>query len=259
MIKADFHVHTTFCDGTSSPEEYVEEALKRGMTSLGFSVHAYTPFDESFCIQKNAMKDYITAIRRLKDAYRGKLRILCGAEVDGYGKRPDEALDYIIGSLHYVRKNGRYYPVDESLEALNNAINEAWEGDALAFAEDYYREVTRIEALSPDIIGHIDLLTKFNEQKTLFDETDKRYLAAAKGAIDALLPLGVPFEVNTGAIFRGYRQTPYPAEELLAYILSKGGKVLLSSDAHHASGLMYCFDEWEEKLKKADASAFETI
>ena len=33
MIKADFHTHTTFCDGKSTPREMVEAACRLGFTS----------------------------------------------------------------------------------------------------------------------------------------------------------------------------------------------------------------------------------
>ena len=94
----------------------------------------------------------------------------------------------------------------------------------------------------PDIIGHLDLVTKFNENGRFFDETDPRYLAAAYDLIDRLLPNNVPFEVNTGAISRGYRTAPYPAKPLRDYILSRGGRLILSSDAHRKEDLMFGFE-----------------
>lgn len=259
MIKADFHVHTTFCDGKNSPNEMVEAAISRGMTALGFSVHSYTSFDTSYCIAKEKVKNYMEEIARLKETYRGKIRILCGVERDLYAEEPEESFDYTIGSLHYVKKNGTYYTVDESAEALKQAINEGWQGNATAFAVDYYAEVSRLADLSPDIIGHLDLITKFDEIEAIFDITDPAYIAAAKKAVDALLPLGVPFEINTGAISRGYRKTPYPAPFILAYILEKGGKIILSGDVHAASGLLCAFEEAEALAISLGATTFETL
>jgi len=259
MIQADFHVHTTYCDGKNTPEEMVQAAVSLGMTSLGFSVHSYTSFDTSYCIQKERVADYIEEITHLKEKYRDKIRILCGIERDLYADTPKESFDYTIGSLHYVEKNGVYYTVDESADTLKKAINEGWQGSAIAFAKDYYAEVSRMGEVSPDIIGHLDLITKFDEIEPFFDENDPAYIAAAKGAVDALLPLGVPFEINTGAISRGYRKTPYPAPFLLAYILEKGGKVILSGDVHAASGLLCAFEEAEALARSLGAEAFETL
>ena len=259
MIKADFHVHTTFCDGKNTPEEMVKAAVSLGMTSLGFSVHSYTEFDESYCIKKERVAEYIEEINRLKEAYRDKIRILCGIERDLYAKEPTECFDYTIGSLHYVKKNGVYYTVDESAETLKKAIRDGWQGSATAFAKDYYAETSRLGKTQPDIIGHIDLLTKFDEIEPIFDITDQEYVEAAKGAVDALLPLGVPFEINTGAISRGYRKTPYPSPFLLSYILEKGGKVILSGDVHAASGLLCHFEEAEALARSLGAETFETL
>lgn len=259
MIKADFHVHTTFCDGKNSPEEMVKAAIACGMTSLGFSVHSYTDFDTSYCIKKERVGDYIQEIRRLQKVYRNEIRILCGIERDLYAEEPEECFDYTIGSLHYVKKNGVYYTVDESAETLRKAIREGWQGSAIDFAKDYYAEISRVGEVSPDIIGHLDLITKFDEIEPIFDVNDPAYIEAAKNAVDALFPLDVPFEINTGAISRGYRKTPYPAPFLLAYIIEKGGKVILSGDVHAASGLLCAFEEAEALARSLGAETFETL
>ena len=78
----------------------------------------------------------------------------------------------------------------------------------------------------------------------MFDEQDERYLAAARHAVDVLIPKGVLFEINTGAISRGYRDAPYPAAPIYDYIREKGGKFILSGDTPRAENLCYAFDEW---------------
>lgn len=62
-----------------------------------------------------------------------------------------------------------------------------------------------------DFIGHFDLLTKFNEGYKHFDETKDAYLEPAITAMHKLAALGIPFEINTGAMSRGYRSAPYPS------------------------------------------------
>ena len=39
MLRANYHTHTTFCDGTSTAEEMVQQALDLGFVALGFSSH----------------------------------------------------------------------------------------------------------------------------------------------------------------------------------------------------------------------------
>lgn len=101
----------------------------------------------------------------------------------------------------------------------------------------------------------------------LFDTSDERYIAAWKKAIDRIFDdcaerygkgyrnrlekLGVleagdkpVFEINTGAISKGYRTLPYPSADQIAYIKSKGGALILNSDSHAAGTICYGFNEY---------------
>ena len=75
-----------------------------------------------------------------------------------------------------------------------------------------------------------------------------RYIKAWQQAADALLKTGKPFEVNTGAISRGYRTAPYPAKEIRDYIRAHGGKLILSSDSHAKETIAYRFKEYENEI-----------
>lgn len=251
MMLADLHVHTTFCDGTASPREMVEAALAIGCSRIGFSAHA--PFAyPSYAMDKARETEYRTELARLREEYRGRIEVLCGLEVDLWALPVDKPYDYIIGSVHSLSplgEDGMRTDVDGPLDDLLAAIKRDFGGDPYAAVEDYFASVARLSQLSPDIIGHLDLIRKHNRGGLLFDETSPRYLDAARAAIDALLPLGVPFEVNTGGIARGYRQTPYPSAPLLAYILKKGGRVILTSDAHCPENLCFQFDKWAEYIR----------
>jgi len=41
-----------------------------------------------------------------------------------------------------------------------------------------------------------------------------------------------PFEINTGAVARGYRSSPYPAPDMLEELKKMNGMVIISSDCH---------------------------
>ena len=49
------------------------------------------------------------------------------------------------------------------------------------------------------------------------------------------------FEINTGAISRGCRTTPYPAPWILQEIRARGGQVMINSDSHAADTITYAF------------------
>ena len=84
-IKANYHTHTTYCDGENGPREIVEEAARLDMTELGFSGHSYTSLDESYCMSRDGMQAYYDEIGALAEEYSSKIRILhAGEEVYVY-------------------------------------------------------------------------------------------------------------------------------------------------------------------------------
>lgn len=248
MILSDFHIHSSFSDGNNTPEEMVKKAIENGMKEIGFSDHSYTFFDERYCIPKDN-SEYLKTISDLKKKYCEKIKIYCGIEQDFYSTQPTELYDYIIGSVHYVKIGDNYIPVDESLEDFKAKTDKYFLGDPINFAEEYFKTVANIiEKTNADIIGHFDLISKFNSAN-LFDETDKRYITAWKNAVDKLLKYNKPFEINTGAISRGYKDFPYPSANIINYIKAKGGEFILSSDAHSTDGICFEFNKWESLIK----------
>ncbi|MGN1306658.1 MAG: histidinol-phosphatase [Faecousia sp.] len=241
MTLQDLHVHTNFCDGKNTPEEMVQAAVKLGLEGIGLCVHSYTPFDESYCVKKERIGEYLRTVAALKEKYRGVIKVLCGVELDLYSDMPTDGFDYVIGSVHYLKNGEDYCPIDENVETLRKAVQRYYGGDWLAMCRAYYESVARLSSKRTDIVGHFDLVTKFNHKTPLFDENSRDYLSLAEAAVDALLPFRIPFEINTGGISRGYREVPYPAPPLLAYIRQRGGEVLPSSDAHCAAHIGYGF------------------
>ena len=243
----DLHVHTTFCDGKNTPEEMVEAAIEKGLDTLGFSVHSYMDFDLSYCIRKEKIEDYKKEINRLKEKYSDKIEILCGVELDYLSVMDTSGFDYKIGSVHYVKTCDGYEAVDLGEEAFLKIAEKM--GGFYEIAENYYEYVAKLGEIKPDIIGHFDLITKYNEDDRLLDTKNPRYVAAWKKAADALIPLNVPFEINTGAISRGVRKTPYPAPEIIDYLKQNGAKLIMNGDTHAKENLCYQFDKWEYLLK----------
>lgn len=241
----DLHTHTNYCDGKNSPEEMVLSAIAKGLKQIGICTHAYTSFDESYCIPYEKYTEFQTEIKALAEKYADKIEVLCGIEQDVFSDAGTEGFDYIIGSAHYVPAGDGYAPVDEMSEVLERVCNEFYGGDYYALAESYYRCVSEIaKKTNCDIIGHFDLITKFNESGALFDEGNPRYIAAWRAAADVLLKSGKLFEINTGAISRAYRSSPYPSDEIKRYISEKGGKFILSSDAHSVDTIAFEFEKY---------------
>lgn len=246
-MKANFHTHTVFSDGKNTPEELVLYAIENGMVSLGFSDHALTEHDTRYCLQD--VSGYIREIKRLKQKYADKIQIYLGVEEDGTQLVNRSDFDYIIGSLHYIEFAGKYYPLDSNYEYFSECLK-LFNGDAYALAEAYYTQFCAyLQARQPDLVGHFDLVCKFDETEKGKYLHDECYWALAEESVKKVLETGCIFEVNTGLMSRGYRTSPCPHERLLKLIAQYGGKVALSSDAHQADNVCARFTETEQLLK----------
>lgn len=246
----DLHCHSVFCDGKSSPREMVESAIEKGLDTLGIVVHSFVDFDTGYCISPENEETFLNEMTSLKEEYKDKIKLLSGIEQDIISKPARSDYDYVIGSVHYLVINGLGYSLDVSREHFMWLANVKFGGDYLALCEAYYEETAKLAALPRlDITGHFDIVTKFNEGDVLFDTDSERYRRAWQAAADRLIPLGVPFELNTGAVSRGYRTAPYPKREIIDYIKSHGGKLVLSSDSHTAKGIASYFDDYAALVK----------
>lgn len=242
-LACSVHTHTTFCDGKNTLEEMAAAAYAAGVRYYGVSCHSHTPLplDEGFVLPAD-MTDYRAAVLRVREQYRGRMEVLLGLEWDSQSDVSWEGFDYWIGSAHYQLCRGKAYAADWGEEAFAACRDEAFGGDALAVAEGYFREVGRVAEKKPTILGHLDLISKFNEGGRFFDEDDPRYRRAALEALHRADPRETLLEINTGGMSRGYRVTPYPALFLLQEWRAMGGQIILTSDAHSAGTIVYGYD-----------------
>ncbi len=262
MILSDFHTHTTFSDGANTPEEMVNAALALGMTALGFSDHSEMP--PRCCgtsdMSKAAENAYRAEVSRLREKYADRLPIFLGIEQDSISPTAPAGYDYVIGSVHGIRVQGVYRGVDTSEARFLETVREYFGGDFYAYTEAYYRTLAETaNKYDPTFFGHFDLVTKYNEGNKYFDEGHPRYRHGALEALHTLLAAGKPFEINTGAISRGARLTPYPAPFLLKEIHDLGGRILLSGDSHSAKSLLCAYDKAAELARACGFTAALTL
>ena len=249
MIKSNFHTHTVFCDGADTAEEMVNQAIKKGFVALGFSGHSFFTADDGYSMSPENAVIYRQTVNMLKEKYKDSIDIYCGIEQEYFSYEPIGCYDYIIGSVHYVYKGGKYLPVDASKETFIENLQKYYDNDFDAMAEDYFDLVSNVvNKTNADIIGHFDLILKYSEQIGITQTP--RFLAAAERAIKQLVPFNRPFEINTGAMSRGARSIPYPTPEILKMIKDNGGKITVSSDCHDKNYLDYAFDKAEEFAKE---------
>lgn len=251
-LLSSVHVHSKLCDGKNTPEELAVTAWKQGLQTLGFSGHSHTPHDIEYCMTNARTQLYRAQVAKLKERYAGKLDILCGLEWDLLSDDDPAAYDYWIGSTHYVQgpRTGKYYEIDWREADLAACIQEDFDGDGLAVVEAYFANVAAVAAKEPTILGHFDLIKKVNTGNKFFDENDERYTAAADKALRTAAEHHCVLEVNTGAVYRGFRKDFFPSPALLKDWLALGGDVVITADAHDARALTFGFEEAAAQLRE---------
>ncbi|MFI3140931.1 MAG: histidinol-phosphatase [Clostridia bacterium] len=264
MIKSNAHTHTIFCDGKNTAEEMINEAINLGFKSLGFSFHSPMPYENDYAIKKDKVGEYYKEIERVKSIYADKIEILNGIEMDydSIGIVDLDKFEYIIGSVHQIHKDGKFYYLDNNAQELKECVNEFFDGDWNLMAEHYYNLILDfVKKVKFDIVGHFDLITKFNKDFVYFDEDNTKYLEIAKNCLDEIYSIrsDLVFEVNTGAMFRLGNTTPYPNKNLLKHMNKLGFKIMINSDSHSTNSLDFKFDEAIDYCKSCGYTSLEIL
>jgi len=283
MQNFNLHTHSIYSDGKSQPREIVEEAVRQGLTTLGFSEHSPLPFDNNFSVKEADMPRYVAEIAQLKEEFKSKIDIYCGLEADyltGVSEpfavtKEKYHLDYLIGGVHLVvdpafRQAQR--PKDpEPVEGSTNTINpdEIWfidgpkwevydEGLQKFFNGDIHRAVRRfyeqsnemIENEQFDIIAHFDKIKMHNRER-YFHEDEPWYRKLALETLDLIREKGLVMEINTRGLYKKRYNGFYPSPWLMEEACKMGVPAIISADAHHFSEITLEFAVAEEALKKA--------
>ncbi len=246
-IKSNCHTHTNYCDGKNIAREMIEGAIEKGFTTLGFSGHVPMNFPNEWAMTQENIDQYYTEINSLKKEYADKIEILCGIELDSdYELKKEYDFDYILSSVHQIHGKKRIYAIDYTAEELSECVDVEYGGDWNKMADEYFENfATFVVKEKTDVVGHYDLITKFNKNYCLFDENAPEYRESALRWVDYIIDNKpeVVFEVNTGAMFRCGNETPYPAPFILKRIGERGARVTVTSDAHCVEALDFMFEK----------------
>ncbi len=250
MALPSYHNHTVFCDGKNTAEEMVLAALQAGMSEIGFSAHARMPANPDWCMTEEGEREYFETVTALKIKYADKIKIYLGIEQDYYAEPVSYPYDYIIGSVHALDVGGgKLIDIDLDPVDVRKSVEKYFGNDPYSYVECFYDTVSKVyEKTKCDIIGHLDLVTKFLDRDPLFSEEHPRYIAARERAITALLKTPAVFEVNTGGIYRGYRQVPYPNIETVSSLYSKGAKFVINADSHNIDSVDFMLSDIANKM-----------
>ncbi|MBQ1491247.1 MAG: hypothetical protein IIZ39_04750, partial [Blautia sp.] len=235
-----------------TPEEMASYAKSLGFTALGFSGHMDQEIHMDFAA-------YQKEIKRVEGLYEGEMEVLCGVELDTlYDASLVTGAEYIIGSTHYLDiPDPSISAVDVSGEMLQKACEEFFGGDYYALCRSYYELEAKVyEKTHCTFVGHFDLVTRFNDELHFVEEEDPRYYKPAMEVMEYLVSLGLPFEINAGAVNRGRKKEFYPGNRLLRHLKELGGEMIISSDAHQKELLNGGF---EQAVEMAIACGFTHV
>ena len=125
----NLHTHTQFCDGENTAEQMVEQAIKLGFKSIGFSSHGCVGKFSRYSLKQEDVIPYREEIKRLKKKYAGVIDVFLGLEFDYYTLDSVENYEYSIGSVHYYKPQPDVvYSLDiKDAESLQKTIDEVFE------------------------------------------------------------------------------------------------------------------------------------
>ncbi len=248
----DYHMHTPLCGhAVGEPREYAERAIAVGLQEIGFSDHAplLSHDDPKITMNMKQLPGYLEMIEAVRERFAGKLRIKIALEADylpGYEEKTRAMLesyeyDYIIGSVHYIRRWAFDNP--EEMDRWN-------ESDVNKVYHTYF-DLLRKSARSKlfNIMGHVDLVKKFGHRAT--DDMTGEVEETAK----VFKECGVAVEINTAGLRKPVKEM-YPAPWMLKIYCKAGVPLTFGSDAHDPKDVGRDFDKAVNLAKSAGYSEY---
>jgi histidinol-phosphatase (PHP family) len=256
----NLHTHTHFSDGSDDPEKYVESAMIRGLTALGFSDHSPLPFENTFALREEETGRYCETVLKLQEKFQQSgFRVFLGMEADyipGMGHsfnhfRENLPLDYLIGSVHLVRNGPSedlWFIDGPDPATYIDGLNALFGGDIRKGVAAYYRQINEmLTAGRMEIIGHLDKI-KMHNRGRFFNETDPWYTALVDETLEIIRQTGTIVEVNTRGLYKKRCDSLFPGPVVLKKLHALHIPVIISSDAHKPGEVSMLFDETAELL-----------
>lgn len=245
MQLSNYHSHCTFCDGRSTPEDFVKFALSHNFRAYGFSSHAPLPFETFWNMSKADMPEYLAEINRLKMKYSGRLEIYTALEIDYLDETYNPSipyfrelpLDYRIGSIHFIPvakhlSEENMVCIDGSFADYKASVERYFEGDIRKLVARYFDSTLKmITAGGIDIVGHMDKIYMNGHQCEGFSFDAPWYREPFREALDLIARKGLMVEINTKNL--ATKQQLYPHIEYLRLLKEMGIPVMVNSDCHY--------------------------
>jgi DNA polymerase (family 10) len=149
-VKAELHAHTTASDGIWSIEQYADFAIARGFHTIAITDHSKGQAQANG-LNEQRLIAHIEKIHAAAKAYKGRLTILAGSEVDiladgslDYADELLAELDIVVPSPHAALTQEPQVATARMLKAMENRY-------VTIMGHPTGRLINRREGLSPDM------------------------------------------------------------------------------------------------------------
>lgn len=254
----NFHTHTVFCDGKSTFEEFILTAIELKYKTIGFSSHAPTLLAPVWQMKQENFQKYLSELNFLKEKYKDQIQIKIGLEID-YIRTISKTenftnanLDYSISSIHYIKgADNEFLTIDHSPEVFEKGIKKLFNNNVKEAVIKYYKTVREMISISDfNIIGHIDLIKKFNKNSKYFNEKENWYKKEVIKTVEEIAKTNKIVEINTRGFYKNLTEEFYPSNYFINLIKETKSKIIVNSDAHHYTELNLGINEAKKLLKK---------
>ncbi|MCQ2229072.1 MAG: histidinol-phosphatase [Bacteroidales bacterium] len=241
MNLTNYHSHSTFCDGHSSMEEFVVEAINQGFSSYGFSSHAPLPYHTRWNMDAENMNAYLSEFKRLKELYSSEIELYLGLEIDYLTESYNAMsecfrsldLDYRIGSLHtIIGPDEMILEIDCSLDRFTDIVDSHFSGDVVKVTNLYIDRLMLMVANGGfDIVGHADKMHSLSEQLMPGISSQSWYQSRMKEYFSLIAEKGYMVEMNT----KKYNDKGlfFPHVSWYPFLRQLGVPVVVNSDSHY--------------------------
>lgn len=234
-MKINYHTHTFRCQhAAGQDEEYVLAAMGAGFDALGFADHAPWPFGGGYVspirMPMEAFPGYMTSLRRLKEAWKGRLSILAGLESEYFPRYHDHLLRLREAGVEYFIL-GQHYADSEEETPYTGLECRSDEG-VLRYAES---TVAAIRTGLFCYVAHPDLFMRHRRD----EDFSPACIRATEMVCQAAAEAGMPLEYNLLGLktqLDGHSRG-YPSGPFWAYARKFNNPVILGVDAHDPAHL----------------------
>ena len=215
---ADYHIHIAahgeFSYSKDRVTAYMQKAVQRGITALGFCEH-----DEWAGRVDRALLDEISAEYPEMDIAVGlEVDFIPGRETEIKYLLAEQPLDYVIGSVHFIDGWNFDHP-DMRYLFEQQDIDRVY--------QQYFTLVNQaVKSGLFDVAGHLDLIKIWGHRPR-----DKKVLYYVEPVLDSIKRAGMAIEINTAGLRKDAAEI-YPSPEIIELVFRMGIPVTLGSDAH---------------------------